>query len=48
MTGIQDFLEENWGQKITEGNMNGDYHSHRLNGQFHGTVKATMQMRCQY
>ena len=48
MTGIKDFLEENPGTKITKGNMNGDYHSHHLNGRFHGMIKATLQMGCQY
>ena len=48
MLGIAQFLEENPGQKITVGNMKGSYHAHCLNGQFHGMIKATMQMRCQY
>ena len=48
MMGIAQFLEENPGQKITVGNMKGSYHAHCLNGQFHGMIKATMQMRCQY
>jgi hypothetical protein len=48
MKGIKDFLKEDPGRKITEGNMKGTTHSHHLNGNFHGMVKALPHMRCQY
>jgi hypothetical protein len=46
--GIKDYLKEDPGRKITDGNMKGTAHSHRLNGNFHAMIKALPHMRCQY
>ena len=46
--GMNDFLKEDPGQKITDGSMKGTAKSHCLNGNFHGMIKALPHMRCQY
>ena len=46
--GIDEFLKEDPGRKLTPQNMKGTYHSRRIDGKFHGMVKAFPTMRCQY
>ncbi len=46
--GINTFLKNNRGRKITTGDMNGTYFPHWFDGKFHGSVSALAHMRWQY
>ncbi len=46
--GINTFLKNNGGRKITTGGMNGTYFPRRFDGKFHGSVPVLAHMRWQY